>query len=269
MIRQLAFALVLCLATALPSLAQDGVGTPVTADILPGWVKPDGTRVAAIRFALAPGWKTYWRAPGDAGIPPQFDWTGSQNLRGVGITWPAPQVFREGGVLTIGYKNELVLPITLAPRDPGQPVRLDVTLDIGVCSDICVPQRLQVAATLDQSQRSPSPAIAAALAARAFSATEGDVRSATCALRPTADGFRIEARLDMPPTGGQELVVIEPGQAGVWASETDSTRSGRTLTATGELGADAGGAVAIDRSRITITVLGDRQAVEIRGCTGG
>lgn len=81
--------------------------------------------------------------------------------------------------------------------------------------------------------------------------------------------MQIEARLDMPSTYRNELVVIEPGQPGVWASETNSSRKGRTLTATGDLVANAGGALAIDRSRITITVLGDRQAVEIRGCTSG
>lgn len=201
MIRHLASALALCLATALPGLAQDGIGTPVTAEILPGWVKPDGTRVAAIRFALAPGWKTYWRAPGDAGIPPHFDWTGSDNLRGVGITWPAPQVFREGGVLTIGYKDELVLPVTLAPGDAGQPMRLEGTLDIGVCSDICVPQRLQVAALLDHAQRTPSP-IAAALAARAFSGAEGGSARppVPCARLPT--GCRSKPGWTCrPPTG--------------------------------------------------------------------
>lgn len=269
MFKHLASALTLWLATALPGFAQNDIGTPVTAEILPGWVKADGTRVAAIRFALAPGWKTYWRAPGDAGIPPQFDWSASDNLGGVGITWPAPKVFREDGILTIGYKHELVLPVTLAPRQDGKPMHVNATLDIGVCSDICVPQRLEISAVLDDTNGTPTPAIAAALAARAYSGSEAGVRSATCALRPTAGGLEIETRLDMPPTGTRELVVIEPGQPGLWASETESTRSGRTLTATGDLSALAGGAIAIDRSAIIITVLGDRQAVEIRGCTAG
>jgi DsbC/DsbD-like thiol-disulfide interchange protein len=269
MIKHLASALALCLATALPGLAQTGIGTPVTAEILPGWVKADGTRVAAIRFKLAPGWKTYWRAPGDAGIPPQFDWSQSDNLRGVGITWPAPKVFHEGGVRTIGYKDELVLPITLAPRNAGKPMRLTATLDFGVCSDICVPQQLEVSAMLDGTDSRPTPAIAAALAARAYSGSEAGVSSATCSLRPTANGLEIETRLDMPRAGKSELVVIEPGQPGLWAGEMDSTRSGGTLTARGALSAISGGAVAIDRSAITITVLGDNQAIEIRGCTPG
>ena len=267
MIKRALTATALCVASALPGFAQTGIGTPVTAEILPGWTKPDGTRIAALKFTLAPGWKTYWRAPGDAGIPPQFDWSRSDNLHGVGITWPAPQVFREGGVSTIGYKDELVLPITLAPRRAGKSMKVNVTMDFGVCSDICMPQQIKVSATLNDTNTTPTPAIAAALAARAYSASEAGVTAATCDLSPSAQGLEITAQLSMPPTGGREMVVIEPGQPGIWMSETDSLRKGRSLTATGNLAALSGGTVAIDRSAITITVLGDKQVVEIKGCT--
>ncbi len=249
--------------------AGDEVGMPVTGEILTGWVQPDGSRVAAIKLTLAPGWKTYWRAPGDNGIPPHFDWSGSSNLSGVGITWPAPKVFREKGVRTIGYANELVLPITIAPRKSGQPVTLRANLDIGVCSDICVPQQLTLTAVLDSNNAKPTPAIAAALASRAYSASEAGVKSATCALRPTTKGLEIETRVTVPSAGGREVVVIEPGQANMWASETDSTRSGSQIVSKGDLASTGGGAITIDRSAIRITVLGEKHAVEIQGCTPG
>lgn len=255
--------------SAVSVAAQDSFGTPVTGEILTGWQQSDGTRVAAIKLTLAPGWKTYWHTPGDTGIPPQFDWSKSSNLGGVSITWPAPKVFRDKGVRTIGYANELILPITIAPRRSGKPVNLRADLDIGVCSDICVPKQLTLTATLDTSSSKPSPAIAAALAARAYSATEAGVKSATCALRPTAKGLEIETRVNVGSAGGREVVVIEPGQTNMWASETTSSRSGGTLTATGDLLATGGGAMAVDRSAIRITVLGDNHAVEIQGCTPG
>ncbi len=59
--------------TAVPALAQDQFDLPVTGQVLEGWVRADGTRMAAVQLDLEPGWKTYWRAPGDAGIPPSFD----------------------------------------------------------------------------------------------------------------------------------------------------------------------------------------------------
>ncbi len=268
MIKSLLCSLVLGCA-AIPAVAQDAFAPPVTGEILTGWVQPDGTRVAAIKLTLAPGWKTYWHTPGDSGIPPAFDWSKSSNLRDVDITWPAPKVFRQGGLRTIGYANELVLPITLTPRRSGKSLKLRANLDIGVCSDICVPQQLSLTATLDTTSRKPTPAIAAALAARPYSASEAGVKSATCSLRPTAGGLEIQARLNIPSSGGREVVVIEPGQSNIWMSETDSTRSGQHLTATGDLASVNGGALAIDRSAIRITVLGKNHAVEIQGCTPG
>ena len=255
--------------TTVPVLAQSVLETPATGEILQGWQRADGTRMAAIRIKLAPGWKTYWRSPGDAGIPPMFNWSGSGNLRGVGITWPAPQVYPQNGMNTIGYKNEVILPLTIAPRTSGKPVKLRAALDIGVCKDICVPFELKLKATLDNADTKPTPAIAAALAQRPLSGAEAGVRSATCHLTPKSDGFEITASLTLPSTGGREYVIIEPGQTGLWMSETDTTRRGATLTATGDLVPTGSGALALDRSKIVITVLGKTRAVEIKGCTPG
>lgn len=269
MITRILSALSIFAASALPLAAQDRFEMPVSGEILHGWQQADGTRMAAIRLVLAPGWKTYWRSPGDAGIPPQFDWSRSRNLGSVGITWPAPKVYREGGVVTIGYKDELVLPITLAPRQAGDPIKLNTTLDIGVCSDICIPHRMKLTATIADNSTNVTPKIAAALAARAYTAKEGGVRSATCALRPNADGLEITAKLSLPSLGGGEVVVIEPGQPNIWMSETDVSRNGAQLTATGDMIANAGGAIAIDRSRVKITVISGSTAVEINGCAPG
>jgi DsbC/DsbD-like thiol-disulfide interchange protein len=257
-----------CLAAA-PLFAEDTFRMPVKGDILSGWVQSDGTRVAGLRLKLAPGWKTYWRTPGDAGIPPQFDWSGSENLRGVGVTWPTPVVFLTAGMRTIGYEGDVVFPIALAPHQAGQAITLNATIDIGVCSDICVPHRMTLKAELADSNTKPTPAIAAALAARPYSASEAGVTSATCALSPSADGLMIKATLGMPSAGGSEVVIIEPGQQGLWMSETKTTRSGDTLVAVGEMMASDGRPVAIKRSDVKITVLGKTHAVEISGCAPG
>jgi DsbC/DsbD-like thiol-disulfide interchange protein len=266
-ITRLFTALLSCLTLALPAAAQQGVGTPLQGDLLTGWQRANGQRVAAIRLRMAPGWKTYWRSPGDAGIPPEFDWSGSKNLRDVAITWPAPKVFDQGGVNSIGYAREVILPLTLTPRSPGQPVALDVSIDLGVCSDICLPETVHLSALLDSTSNKPVPAIAAALAARPYSGAEVGLKSATCSLRPTANGLSIETRLRLPSAGGEETVVIEPGARGLWMSATESSRQGDTLISHGDLIAENGGAVALDRSAIRITVIGKKHSVEIKGCT--
>lgn len=262
--KRLLITALVALGLALPLAAQSTV--PATGEILPGWTRADGSRVAAIRIKLAPGWKTYWRSPGDAGIPPQFDWSGSGNLRGLDVTWPAPRIYPQNGMQTIGYKDELVLPLIIAPRKSGKPVKLRAQMDLGVCKDICMPFNLSLKATLSESTTKPTPAIAAALAARPYSASEAGVRAATCGLRPTEDGLEIKATLRMPATGGREVVVIEPGQPDLWMSQTDVARKGGTLVATGDIVPPRGKAVVLDRSAIVITVIGQKQVVEIKGC---
>ena len=83
----------------------------VQAEVLPGWRTENGDHMAALRITLNPGWKTYWRAPGDAGIPPLLDWSGSGNLESAEVTWPTPEVFSQNGMRSIGYTEELVLPV--------------------------------------------------------------------------------------------------------------------------------------------------------------
>lgn len=264
-----ALAALLVSAAAAPVLAGDPFVVPVTAEVLSGWVQPDGTRMAALHLQLEPGWKTYWRAPGDAGIPPSFDWTGSSNMETVSITWPAPKVFDQNGLRSIGYENDLVIPLTIAPGDAGRPVHLTLQMDIGVCSDICVPHSVSFDYLLDTAATKPMPQIAAALAQRPYTAREAGVTAATCAVEPTADGLRIEARVTLPSTGGTEVMVIEPGLGEVWVSEAETRREGAQLIATSEMIHVGGETIALDRSAVRMTVLGGSHAVDIQGCTAG
>src|SRR5690348_16523091 len=81
---------------------------------------------AGIEIKLQPGWKTYWRYPGDSGVPPRFDFAGSQNVKDVLVAWPAPHRFSDDSGITIGYKDDVIFPLHVVPQDPGKPVRLRV-----------------------------------------------------------------------------------------------------------------------------------------------
>lgn len=98
---------------------------------------------AGIEIKLAPEWKTYWRTPGDTGIPPYFDWTGSENLKKAEVLYPAPVRFKDPGGSSIGYKRSVILPVVLVPRDPSQPVRLKLDANYAICHDLCVPVEAQ------------------------------------------------------------------------------------------------------------------------------
>jgi len=259
-----ATALITCLT---PAFAADPVGTPVTATLVDGWMQADGTRISAIQLTLAPGWKTYWRAPGDAGIPPEFNWRGSRNLGGVTVNWPTPQVFEQNGMRSVGYSHQVMLPLAIAPQQAGKPVQINLSMDIGVCSDICVPETLRITGVLDAQGRAPVPAIAAALAEQPYTAAESGAKGVTCALSPTKDGLKITAKLALPSTGSPEHVVIEAGSPDIWVSEPATRRTGNTLTAEAVMIRSTDGALAIDRSAIRFTVLGSSHAVDLHGCT--
>lgn len=97
-----------------------------------------------LEFDLAPGWKIYWRAPGDAGYPPSIDWTGSENLESAEILWPAPLRFSIFGLDTVGYEGKVVLPIAARPADETAPLRLEATLDYLACREICIPYQAEL-----------------------------------------------------------------------------------------------------------------------------
>lgn len=253
---------------SLPANAQDSFGEPVTAEILSGWTLPDGRRMAGLRLTLAEGWKTYWRVPGDAGIPPHFDWGEAQNVRDVDVSWPTPDVFYDYGLRSLGYEQSVTLPLAIQPDTQGGDIRLRGTMRLGICSDICVPYQIDLDTVLAPPETRPTPVIAAALAQMPFSASEGDVRSATCQIRPTDDGMQIETRVELPHTGGEEVAVIEPGISEVWTSEPKTSRQGDTLIATADMIHIEGTAFSIDRSQVRITVIGSQFAVDIQGCTG-
>lgn len=265
---RLAFLTALICLAALPARAQGGIDELVRIEVIDGGRTADGRYLAGLRIVLADGWKTYWRAPGEAGIPPQLSWNGSRNVGAVDITWPTPLVFDQSGIRTIGYKDELVLPLTITPDNDGKPVRLAGEIDFGICSDVCVPAYLSFDHQIDR-QAGRNPAIAAALAQRPYSADEAKVANAACLLEPTADGIEIEARIDMPSAGGTEIAVIETGNPELWVLNTESRRSGGAITASGLIEGFGGGSMVLDRSQIRITVLGQSYAVDIRGCAAG
>lgn len=224
--------------------------------------------MAGLELRLAPGWKTYWRAPGDGGIPPSFDWSGSENLASARVLWPQPQVFHLNGLRSIGYVGDVVLPVEVTPRDPSRPVRLRAAVDLGVCRDVCVPAELTLDARLDGAGAA-DPAIRAALADRPATAREAGLSGVACEVEPIRDGLRVRASMTLPARARgkpAEAVVIEPPQPGIWVSEAEVTRKGDRLTAVAEMVDDSGSPFALDRSRITLTILDARGAIEHPGC---
>ena len=92
-----------------------------------------------VEIRLAPGWKTYWRYPGDSGVPPQFDFGKSENVKSVQLLWPAPEEFVDADGTVIGYRSNVLFPLTIEPKDASLPVVLRLVLDYAICEKVCIP----------------------------------------------------------------------------------------------------------------------------------
>jgi len=236
-------------------------------EVLPGWRTSDGTHMVALKITLKPGWKTYWRAPGDAGIPPRFDWRKSKNLKAVRFHWPTPVVFEQGGMRSVGYMNQLILPIELTPRKKGAPIALRAEVELGVCEDICIPVQVRISADLNSAGGSDTQ-IKAAMGQRPDTAREAGMRSIACNVEPIADGIRLTARIDMPSLGRNEIAIVELPDQSIWVSEARTQRQGRSLTAVADIVPPKGKPFMLDRSELRFTVLGAGRGVDILGCRG-
>ena len=106
------------------------------------------TRDLGLQFRMKPGWKVYWRSPGDAGFPPQIDWSASENFANAIMSWPAPERFSVLGLETLGYKQEVVFPIKLSALEPSKALALEAQVRFLTCDDICVPYEITLALNL-------------------------------------------------------------------------------------------------------------------------
>lgn len=103
-----------------------------------------GVLLGGIGFQLQPGWKTYWRTPGDSGVPPRIDFSKSDNVESVKILWPAPTKFPDGaGGISFGYKNQVTLPLRIIAKSPDKPVTLRASISYAVCEKLCIPVEAQ------------------------------------------------------------------------------------------------------------------------------
>lgn len=263
-----AVAIALAPAAIAPAAAQ-AFGNPVLrAEILPGWETAQGTRIAALRIEMAEGWHTYWRIPGEAGIAPRFDWGQSQNVAAITPLWPRPEVFRQNGLTSFGYENELILPLEITPTRPGRAMALMGEITVGVCRDACVPVDLSVRGAL-RGAGDRDPRITGALAMAPETGESAGLTRTICRLEPASRGADLTLRATLPPVGASEQIIVELPGTGYWVSDSRTWREGRELVAQARVRGVGREAIAIDRASLAFTVLSEDRMVSARGCVGG
>jgi DsbC/DsbD-like thiol-disulfide interchange protein len=181
--------------------------------------------MAGIEITMEPGWKTYWRAPGE-GIAPSFSWDESLNLKQARVLWPAPVRFADGQGSSVGYKERVILPIEIIPEDPARPVSLNLAVAYGVCKDICMPVEAELSLDMDMPVRRPDrEQLLRTLAQVPRRQDEG----ATCphrflSARLTGGGEQPVLRVETAYEAGAEqrdLMVEAPQEAGVTSPALD------------------------------------------------
>ena len=118
-----------------------------------------GKPMAAVEIELAEGWKTYWRFPGDAGgVPPMFNWEKSENVGSVKVLYPQPKRFSDKAGDTLGYKGSVAFPVVVEPKDASKPLSLKLTLEYGICREVCVPVETELNVEIPAGDTSALPA---------------------------------------------------------------------------------------------------------------
>ncbi len=248
---------------------QPDLSNIVQIDMISGWPTDDGGHMAALRVTMAPGWKTYWRVGGQTGIPPHFDWAGSDNLSDVVFHWPRPDILLADGVEIIGYKNELILPIEFSPTIIGEVIEITAQLELGVCKDICVPIKIPLQGAFGATAGQDGFLIELALADGATLAPEAGYTALSCALTPVEDGYSLSATLSHPADAETARVItIEAANPEIWVSPVVFQANGDSLQAQTLLLNYGDAAFKIDPADIRITVISENQAVDIQGCPG-
>ncbi|MCP1337599.1 protein-disulfide reductase DsbD domain-containing protein [Futiania mangrovi] len=176
---------------------SDGVHAGLRLIAADAGLGEDGAVMAGIEVRLAPGWKTYWRDPGAAGIAPEFDWSASANVGRVEVLWPVPQRFDTAGLPSMGYAGDVIVPVRVTAADPRKPVELKLAAAFGVCSDLCLLEEASAALTVPPGRDTPSAHWTALLLAETAVPRDG----AAAGLSATA----------VPADGGLHVTVAGPG----------------------------------------------------------
>src|SRR5215831_18389812 len=171
--------------------------------------------LGGIAIQLEPGWKTYWRTPGDSGVPPRFDFSKSENVDAVTVLWPAPMKFDDGaGGNSLGYHDQVVLPLRIVAKNADKPVTLRADINYAVCEKLCIPVEANVQLAFNSVASTEDSALFAALDTVPKPANVGDPNPLTI-LDVKREG-RSEVLVDVVSPNARPVYLFVEGPAPDW-----------------------------------------------------
>jgi DsbC/DsbD-like thiol-disulfide interchange protein len=172
--------------------------------------------LGGISIQLQPGWHTYWRTPGDSGVPPHFDFSKSDNVEAVTVMWPAPIKFDDGaGGTALGYKQQVTLPLRIVPKSADKPVTLRADINYAVCDKLCIPVEASAELAFASVASTEDGNLSEALNAVPKPANIGDPNPLT--IRDVKREGKVNVLVDVSAPDGKEVSLFVEGPTPDWA----------------------------------------------------
>ena len=172
--------------------------------------------LGGVAFELQPGWKTYWRMPGDSGVPPRFDFSKSENVEAVTVLWPAPLKFDDGaGGHSLGYHNQVVLPLRIVAKNADKPVTLRAEISYAVCEKLCIPVEANAELAFNSVASTEDSALFAALDTVPKPANVGDPNPLT--IRDVKRDGKTRVMVDVVTPDTREVNLFVEGPTPDWS----------------------------------------------------
>ncbi|MGY3620653.1 protein-disulfide reductase DsbD domain-containing protein [Bradyrhizobium sp. USDA 10063] len=172
--------------------------------------------LGGIAIQLEPGWKTYWRTPGDSGVPPRFDFSKSENVDAVTVLWPAPMKFDDGaGGTSLGYKQQVVLPLRIVAKNADKPLMLRANINYAVCEKLCIPVETSVELAFASVASTEDGALSSALDTVPKPANIGDPNPVT--IRDVKRSGKSTVLVDVAAPEGKDVSLFVEGPTPDWA----------------------------------------------------
>ncbi len=172
--------------------------------------------LGGIAFQLQPGWKTYWRTPGDSGVPPRFDFSKSENVEAVTILWPAPTKFEDGaGGYSLGYRDQVMLPLRIVAKNADKPVTVRAEISYAVCEKLCIPVEANAELAFNSVASAEDSALFAALDRIPKPANVGDPNPLT--IRDVKRQGNSEVVVDVVSPDPREISLFVEGPTPDWS----------------------------------------------------
>jgi DsbC/DsbD-like thiol-disulfide interchange protein len=172
--------------------------------------------LGGISIQLQPGWHTYWRTPGDSGVPPHFDFSKSDNVEAVTVMWPAPIKFDDGaGGTALGYKKQVTLPLRIVPKSADKPVTLRADINYAVCDKLCIPVEASAELAFASVASTEDGNLSEALNSVPKPANVGDPNPLT--IRDVKREGKANVLVDVSAPDGKEVSLFVEGPTPDWA----------------------------------------------------